>query len=102
MDLVSLVIGCNCAIAAIVVLVTVWIVGWRKQVVAWGKWFDRWDDECSVTLSDAPQTIGASRAQLLYLRQIYRQQLRSVERLQSVRSAIGIARSVLRNRRRSR
>jgi hypothetical protein len=80
----------------------VWIVGWHKQIVAWGKWFDRWESECGVTLRDAPQAIAASRAQLLYLRQIYRQQLRTVERLRSVRSALGMARSVLLNRRRSR
>ena len=102
MDLVSLVIGCNFAVAAVLVLATVWIVGWRKQVVAWGKWFDRWEDECRVTLSGAPRAIAAGRIQMLYLRQIYRQQVQTVDRLQSMRSAFGVARSLLRNRRRNR
>lgn len=102
MDLVSLVVCCNCAIAAVIVLVTVWIVGWRKQVVAWGKWFDRWESECRIGLSDAPRAIAASRAQMQYLRQIYRQQLRNIDRLQSLRSALGIFRSLLASRRRSR
>ena len=107
MNLVTTVIFCNCTIALVVVMVTIWMVQLRRQVVTLADWFDRWNGECdkllsidrSPTLPPLATTIAERRAQIRYLRQLYRQQLRTLDRLQSLISVIGVARSVFRGRR---
>jgi hypothetical protein len=102
MDSVTTIICCNCAIAIVVTAITLGIVSLRQQVVALTEWCDRWERECDLFLSDAPRSIATSRIQILQLSQIYQQQLLTLDRLQSLRSSLGIARVLLVNRRRSR
>jgi hypothetical protein len=108
MDLVTAVIFCNCTIALFVFIATLWTVQFRKQIGALADWFDRWDRECSELLStlgnsshSTPPLVGIaqSRAQILQLRQLYRQQLLIIDRLQSLLSIVGVTRAVLRRRR---
>jgi hypothetical protein len=108
MDLVNVVVFGNCTIALVVTILTVWTIQFRKQVVAVGEWCERWDRECerwgasNVTESLAPQLgskLAASRSNILYLRQFYRQQLQTLDRLQSVRLVFGLGRSLLLRRR---
>jgi|GEM_PF-2247354 len=106
MNLVTTVAFCNCTIALLVVIVTTWIVGLRKQAVAVADWCDRWHGECDKLLPVESSTalplatdIAERRAQIRHLRQLYQQQLLTFDRLQSLISIIGVARSVLRRRR---
>ena len=109
MDLVTTVVFCNCTIAVVVLVATLWTVQFRKQVVALADWFERWDGECEELLTSdrslAPLTpplavgIAQSRSQIRYLRQLYRQQLLILDRLQSLLAIVGITRSLLRRRR---
>jgi hypothetical protein len=107
MDLVTTVVFCNCTIALLVVTVTTWIVQLRKQVVALADWCDRWHGECdrmlcvdrSATALPLAANIAERRAQILNLRQLYRQQLLTLDRLQSLIAIVSVARSVLRRRR---
>ena len=108
MDLVTTVVFCNCTIALVVLVATLWTVQFRKQVVALADWFDRWDSECEELLTSerlAPLTpplavgIAQSRSQIRYLRQLYRQQLLTLDRLQSLLAIVGMTRAVLRRRR---
>jgi hypothetical protein len=108
MDSVTTVIFCNCTIALCVFVATIWTIQFRKQVVALADWFDRWDGECSELLSiersssqSTPPLVGIaqSRAQIRQLRQLYRQQLLILDRLQSLFSIVGVTRAVLRRRR---
>lgn len=99
MDLVIAVSCCNCAIAIVILVITVWIVRLRKQIVGLGTWCDRWESDSHLLLSDAPKSIAASRIQILRLRQIYQRQLLTLDRIQSLRSYVGIARSLIVSRR---
>jgi len=100
MDLVIAVSCCNCAIAIVVLIITVWIVRLRKHIIELGTWCDRWESNCHLLLSDAPRSLAASRIEMLRLRQIYQQQLLTLDRIQSLRSFVGIARSLIVSRRR--
>ena len=100
MDLVIAVSCCNCAIAIVVLAITVWIVRLRKQIIGLGTWCDRWESDSHLLLSDAPRSLAVSRIQMLRLRQIYQQQLLTLDRIQSIRSFIGIARYLIVSRRR--
>jgi hypothetical protein len=110
MDLVTTVVFCNCTIALLVLVATIWTVQFRKQVVALADWFDRWDGKCgellSIDRSSAPLTpplavsVAQSRSQIRDLRQLYRQQLLTIERLQFLLSIVGVTRAILRRRRR--
>ncbi len=100
MDLVIVVSCCNCALAIVVLVITGWIVRLRKQIIGLGTWCDRWESDCNLLLSDAPRSIAASRIQMLRLRQIYQQQLLTLDRIQSLRSVVGIARYLIVSRRR--
>lgn len=100
MDLVIVVVFCNCAIAILILAITMWIVGFRKQVTALRTCFDRWDRDCNLLLIDAPQSLADRQAQVYHLRQIYQQQSISIDRLRSLGLFWGIARYLLFKRRR--
>ena len=99
MDLVIAVSCCNCAIAIVILVITVWIVRLRRQIIELGTWCDRWESDFHLLLS-APRAIAASRIKILRLRQIYQQQLLTLDRIQSLRSFVGIARYLIVSRRR--
>ncbi len=99
MDLVITVVFCNCAIAIVILAVTIWIIRVRIQVVAVTKWCDRWVGDCNLLLSNAPASIAVSRSQIDFLRQIYQQQLLTIDRLRALGLFWGIARYLLTKRR---
>jgi hypothetical protein len=101
MDLVIAVVFCNCTIAIVLLVITIWTIGFRRQITAWRKCFDRWNDDCNLLLRDAPQSLAVSKAQIHYLRQIYRQQLVTLDRLRALGLFWGIFRSLFLNRRRA-
>jgi hypothetical protein len=94
-------------IAMVAVVATIWTIQLRKQVVALTDWFDRWEGECDQLLSIDPSqslkqplemSIANSRANILYLRQLYRQQLLTLDRIQSLRSLVSIATAIIKRR----
>jgi hypothetical protein len=95
MDLVSAVVLGNCALAIGCLLLRIAIVRCRRQLVAWTNWCDRTATDCSWLLADAPQSLSSARSQIRQLRQLYRQQGVTVDRLRTIGLAIGIVRSVL-------
>jgi hypothetical protein len=108
MNLFTTIILCNCTIASLVFVATIWTIQLRRQVVALTDWFDRWNGECDKLLSIDPlrgsvQPLGTkiadSRANIVYLRQLYRQQLQTVDRLRSLITVVSVARSLLMRRR---
>jgi hypothetical protein len=114
-NIVTTIIFCNFTIAIIVLAIAIWTIQLRRQVVALTDWFDRWNGECdklqslaeplpaNIEPSSSVQPLSAkiadSRANILYLRQLYRQQLQTLDRIRSLRSVVGIARSLLMRRR---
>jgi hypothetical protein len=97
MDLVSAVVMGNCALAIGCLLLRISIVRCRRQLVAWTNWCDRTATDCSWLLADAPQSLSSARLQIRQLRQLYRQQGVTVDRLRTIGLAIGIVRSVFKH-----
>jgi hypothetical protein len=98
MDLVIAIVLCNCTLSIGCLATAYWILGWRRQLVALGNWFDRWSSDCD-WLSDVPASIATSRAQLDRLKQLYQQQLVTLDRLRAIGLFVGIARSIAFGRR---
>ncbi|WP_309740102.1 MULTISPECIES: hypothetical protein [unclassified Chamaesiphon] len=98
MDLVTTVIFCNCTIALSIFIATLWTVQFRKQIGALADWFDRCNGEVD-RATPLATSIAERRSQLRYLRQLYRQQLLTLDRLQSLIAVAGVARSLYRRRR---
>jgi hypothetical protein len=99
LDLVIAVVCCNCTISIVVLVITLWTIRFRRQVVAIAECCDRWEDDCTVISNHAPDALAASRVQIQYLRQIYRQQLLTLDRLRALGLFWGVARSLLLKRR---
>jgi hypothetical protein len=97
MDLVSAVVLGNCALAIGCLLLRVSIIRCRRQLVTWTNWCDQTATDCSWLLADAPQSLAKSRSQIRQLRQLYRQQSVTVDRLRTIGLSIGIIRSVLKH-----
>ena len=98
MDLVIAVIFFNLTIAIMVLLIAIWTIRLRRQIVALTNWCDRWASECHLLSTEAPVSIAASRVQIDRLRYLYQQQLLTVDRIRSLGLFIGIARSLLMKR----
>ena len=102
MDLVIAVSLCNCGIAIVVFVITVWTIRCHRQIVGLTQWFDRWMDDGNLLSIGTPASltqplgtsIAASRAQIYYLRQIYQQQLLMVDRIRTLGLFIGVVRSL--------
>jgi hypothetical protein len=107
MDLVIAVSLCNCAIAIVVFAIFIWTIRFRRQLVRLTQCFDRWTIDWNLLSIDNPASltqplgtsIAASRAQIDYLRQIYQQQLLTVDRIRTLGLFIGVVRSLLSYRR---
>jgi hypothetical protein len=107
MNLVTTVVFCNCAIAIVIFVVTLWTIQFRKQIVSLTNWCDRWTSACDklnkVDSSHSSErslsaSIAASSANILALRQLYQQQLRILDLLRSIGSIISFARYLARSR----
>jgi hypothetical protein len=98
MDLVTAVILCNCAISIGCFVATILMIRFRRQVVALKDCCDRWTLDCD-RLSNAPASICSNAAQIDHLRQIYQQQLVTLDKLRAVGWLLGMSRSLLFKRR---
>jgi hypothetical protein len=96
MDLAVAVICCNCALAIVILAIAVWVMRFRRQLIALTKWCDRWERDCNLGLENAPASIANSRLQIENLSQLYRQQLQTVDRIQSFRAFLGMIRVLVR------
>lgn len=95
MDLVIAVILSNCAIAIVLLLITIGMIRLRRQVVGLTSFFERWMSECQVLSIETPRSIVTIRSQICQLRQIYSQQLLLLDQIRTLRSVAGISRSML-------
>ena len=108
MDLVIAVSLCNCAIAIILFAIAIWTIRFRRQLVRLTQCFDRWMSDFNLLSIDTPgsltqplgASIAASRSQIYYLRQIYQQQLLTVDRIRTLGLFVGVLRSLFVYRRR--
>jgi hypothetical protein len=75
MDLITVVVFCNCAIAIGCFILTLWTVRLRQQLVAIARYCDRGANDCASLWSNAPEAILDSREQIRRLRRIYQQQV---------------------------
>jgi hypothetical protein len=98
MDLVTAVIVCNCAISIGCLVLVVWTIRFRRQVVALANWCDRWSVDCDL-LCTVPASLQASKSQIERLQRLYQQQLVTLDRIRSLGLFVGIARSVILRRR---
>jgi hypothetical protein len=100
MDLVIAVVLGNLTISIVILVITIWTIRFRKQVVALTDCFERWDNDCHLLMRNAPSSLAASRVQIDYLRQIYQQQLVTLDRIRALGLFWGVARSLVLKRRR--
>jgi hypothetical protein len=99
MDIVIAVACCNLAIAIVVLVLTIWTIRFRRQVVALAECCDQWENDCQLLLDHAPASLAVSKVQISSFQQLYRQQLTTLDRLRAVGLFLGVARAVLSKRR---
>jgi hypothetical protein len=99
MDLITLVIFCNCTISIGCFILTLWTIRLRQQLATIARYCDRWANDCVYLSTITPVAIKGSREQLRHLRQIYQQQVVRFDRIQSIGLFIQITRSLLLQRR---
>jgi hypothetical protein len=95
MNLITLVVLCNCTIAIGCLLLISSIGRLRQKLVAIRECCDRCLIGCEDVLTDAPIKIAKQGVQLRHLRRIYRQQSIALDRLQSIGILIQVTRQVL-------
>jgi hypothetical protein len=108
MDLITLVVFCNCTIALGCLILTLWTVRLRQQLAAIARYCDRWANDCEACASSRDDRLSTitpagvimgSREQLRHLRRIYQQQVVRLDRIQAMGLFIQITRSLLLQRR---
>jgi hypothetical protein len=97
MDLVTTVTICNFAISVVMMAIAIGIMGFRSRIVGLTKFFDRCLGEWQRLKIDAATATATNR--IYRLRQIYQQQLGTLDRLQRLRSLFGVARLLIFKRR---
>jgi hypothetical protein len=103
MDLITVVVFCNCTIAIGCFLLTLWTVRLRQQLAAIARSCDRWSNDCIHLSTIAPEAIMGGREQIRHLRRIYQQQVVLLDsadrqlrqRVQAMRLPIQIARYLM-------
>ncbi len=99
-DLVTTVVCCNCTIAMAIFVVTIQTLKLRSQIVAIANWCDRQEREWDLLMAiDCLDSIEAGGDKIRSVRQLYQQQLSTLDRLRSIRSVLGVARAVIVRRR---
>jgi hypothetical protein len=101
MDLVIAVICCNCAMAIVILVITLWTIRFRRQLIGLTNFCDRCLNEWNRLSSNTPvwTKIAASRSQFQQISQIYQQQIVALDRVRALQSMFGIARFLLFKRR---
>ena len=97
MDLVTAVTICNCAIGLIAIVITIWTTRLSRQLVGLTDFFDRCLNQWQKLSVDAATLTAADR--IYRFRQIYQQQLTTLDRLGQLRSLFGVARFLILKRR---
>jgi hypothetical protein len=97
MDAIAAVIICNCTLSVTMMAIALWTMGFRRQIVGLTNFCDRCLGEWQTCAIDAATITAAHRIQ--HLRQIYQQQLSTLDRLQRLRSLFGLARFLMLKRR---
>jgi hypothetical protein len=95
MNLIALVVICNCTISIVCLLLIRSIGRLRQKLVTIRECCDRWTIVSVDLLTDAPMKIALQGVQFRQLRQIYRQQSIVLDRLQSIAILIQFSRSIL-------
>jgi hypothetical protein len=98
-DLVTTVVYCNCTIAIAIFVVTIQTLKLRSQIVAIANWCDRQEREWELLMAiDWLDSIEAGGDKIRSVRQLYQQQLSTLDRLRSIRSVLGVVRTIARQR----
>jgi hypothetical protein len=99
-DLVTTIVFCNCVLAIAIFGITLLTIKLRENIAAIANWFDRqnWEWERLMSI-DSRQSIESSGEQIRSVRQLYQQQLATVDRLRSMRAVLGVARTLIIKRR---
>ncbi|WP_310484683.1 hypothetical protein [Chamaesiphon sp. VAR_48_metabat_403] len=99
MNLVTTVIFCNCAIAIGGFTVALWTIQFRKQIVALTNWCDRLSAlDSSPSAPSLGEQIATSSDRIFVARQLYQQQLRTLDLIRSIGSIISFARYLSKSR----
>jgi hypothetical protein len=99
-DLVTTIVFCNCTLAIAIFGIALLTIKLRANIAAIATWFDRQNWEWEKLMSiDSRQSIESSGAKIRSVRQLYQQQLATVDRLRSMRAVFGVARAVIIKRR---
>ena len=93
MDLVTVVTICNCAISVVIIAIAIWTMRCRRQIIGLTDFFDRCLSQWQQLAIDSAAITAANR--IWHLRQIYQQQLGTLDRLQLLKSMFGLARFVI-------
>jgi hypothetical protein len=78
-------------------MMSCWLVRLRRQLVALTDWCDRWANDCRCLSTDVIPALADRRIQIRQLRQIYRQQAVTVDRVRTIGLSIGVLRSFLKH-----
>jgi hypothetical protein len=103
MDLITLVVFCNCTIAIGCVILTLLTVRLRQQLAEIARYWDRWANDCNSRSTSIPEAIVGAREQIRHLRRIYQQQVVAIDsaerrlrqRVQAMGLLIQITRSLM-------
>jgi hypothetical protein len=94
-SLVTTIALCNCAIAIFVLAIAIWTWRFRQGAIALAEFCDRWERDSAKLLSVAPAAIDRSLDRIEQIRQLYRHQLTTIDRIQTWRLVLGVARSAI-------
>ena len=99
MDLVIVVTFCNCAMAIVILAITVWTIRVRRQLIGLTTFCDRCLDSWNLLSNNTSASairLATSRSQFEQLQQLYQRQLVTLDRIRTLRATFKIARSVFR------
>jgi hypothetical protein len=99
MDLVIAITLCNCVIAIVIFALAAWTIRIRRQLIGLTSFCDRCLNAWNLLSHNPPASatsIATSRKQFEQLKQIYQQQLATVDQIRALRATFKIARSVFR------
>ncbi len=99
MDLVLTVTVCNCAMAIVIFAIALWTLRIRRQLIGLTNFCDRCLDTWNLFSNNTPASaarIATTRRQFEQLKQIYQQQLITLDRIRALRGTLKIAKSVFR------
>jgi hypothetical protein len=99
-DLVTTVVFCNCVLAIAIFCITLQTLKLRENIAAITNWCECWEREWERLMSiDSQQSIESSGDQIRSVRQLYQQQLATVDRWRSMSAVLGVARMLMIKRR---